>query len=804
MSSYIPPSIRTIRQDIQQSAVLSGGQVLPAFVGTAFPTQKGVSGKQFSLGASAVFSIPSLGALGPIAAITQIRSQSSGGLIYNSADFTFDPVGQTITWQSVSLASPYIVSATVTTGGTLAAGNYYYVLTATKTLNITGPVLGETAAGNQITAVVPSGGAGKNVLVWQPVPGAEGYKLYRSQATGDFTGNCLLATISGGYTTSFTDDGSLSPSTGSPPGLATNGQVTCTNSAPYVLTPGQTLNVKLNGASALIATFNATQGNLTDGATYPVTLGASTTLLVKIDGGPTQTIVFAGTETAAADVAGTINAQLTGGSATVTTGHVVIKSDRKGTGSIVNVTGGTANATLNYSTSPNNGTGNVSNISAVTNAEVVAVLNAVINTGSTGGTATTAANNKVTVSANTAGAGGSVQFDPGVTGGTANAAIGFDTASYAGSSASSASALRRPALNGTVNSTQDKFYVDYVYTATNFFVVQSFTNITLALASVGVGSNLAIAILLAMGTSGQGNNASQVLAMSIPDDTLATYQAAFNILGTRKDIDLVVPCNSAFNVSNALQAAVDFNSSTDQMRERLGVVGVPKGTPVGDTQTAATAVFLANQMSDERMIIVYPWPFMDVQAQDLSISNLEMDGWASAAAYAGLMAALPDRAEPATTKKIQGLTALGGTELDETTMNILGGAGVTVLEVEDGNIIVRDSLTTDTTDQPGMNPSIILTEDFLRKNLRSNFKNFRGRKLLPNLLNQITNRTNKLLASMVKLGLIVSYDPQSISAAQNPDLLTEVLVTFQYRPVFPLRIITFSYSFELTPITLAA
>jgi hypothetical protein len=103
-----------------------------------------------------------------------------------------------------------------------------------------------------------------------------------------------------------------------------------------------------------------------------------------------------------------------------------------------------------------------------------------------------------------------------------------------------------------------------------------------------------------------------------------------------------------------------------------------------------------------------------------------------------------------------------------------------------------------------MHPSIILTEDFLRKNLRTNFKTFRGRKLLPNLLGQVQNRTKKVLAQMVKAGLIVSFDASSISVAQDPDNLTNVLVSFSYRPVFPVRTITFQYSFDLTPITLAA
>lgn len=800
----MPPSIRTIRQDIQQSVTTSGGQVIPALVGTAQPQSMAVSGLQFGLGSSTTFTIPGLGATGPIAAITQIRSQSSGGLIYTSGtDYTFNAGPQTIVWASVNLTPPYITAALVTYTGTLAAGTYYYVVTATKTLNITGPVVGETAGSNQIAATVQVGGGGSVALAWQQVPGAEGYNIYKSSSSGDFSGTSLLAIIAGGYTVSFIDNGSLSPSAGSPPGLASAGSVTSANSGPYVLSSGQTLAVKVNGAGALIATFSATQAVLSDGATYPVTLGASTTLLVKIDGGTTQTVTFAGTETTTANVAATIAAQLAGALISVVSGHVQIKSDRYGTGSSVNVTGGSANSVLLYSTSPVAGTGNVSNITAVTAAEVVTVLNAVINTGMTGATASLSVQ-KVTVTANTSGVLGSVQFDPGSTGGTANPALGFDLSLHSGSASSGSTALRRPALNGTSNTVPDKFYVDYTYTSTAFFIVQSFTSLTLALKTLGVGSNTAVGATLMMGTSGLGNNASQVLVMTVPDDTLATYQAAFNILGTRRDVDLVVPCNSAFNVSQSLQASVDFFSGVDQQRERIGIVGVPAGTSVGDTQTAGTVVYLANGMVDSRMMVVYPWPFVSVQQQDLSFVTTEMDGWASAAAFAGLMAALPDRAEPATTKVINGITALGGLELDETTMNILGGAGVTVLTYEDGDLIVRDSLTTQTVVDSDRHPSIILTEDLLRKLLRTNFKSFRGRKLLPNLLDQIQKRTIKVLNSLVKLQLIAGFNAQSVAAAQDPDNLTNIIVNFSYRPIFPVRTITFNYSFDLSPVTLAA
>lgn len=800
MSAYIPPSIRTVREDIQQTVVLSGGQVIPAFIGTALGQSVPVAAEEFSLGATTTFQIPDLSPQGPVSGIIQLRSQSSGGILYvQDTDFTFNVGLQTITWLSVSLSSPYMLPPVVETGGTLAAGTYYYVITALRTLNITGPVLGETAASNEVSAVVGILGSGKTNITWQSVPGAEAYKIYRTTIQGNYTGSALLAQVTGGFTGSFVDTGAAT-SVGSPPGVALAGTVVNTPAQTYVIEPGQTLAVKFNGAAALTATFTATAASRDSAAVWPVVLGVDT-LTVSINGGATQTVTFAGTETTRLDVANTINGQLVGAAATDTGLQVRITSDRRGTGSSVNVTGGTANAVLLFTVGAITGTGNVSNIDAVTAAEVVAVLTPVI---VAVGTAVVDGGTRVRVTTLTLGVSGSVQFDPAVTGGTANGVVGFDTILHSGSSASASTALRRPALNGTPSTVVDKFFMDYVYVKNSFFEIIKYTNLSVAQTTYGLGSNLTVALTLAMGRSGLGNNASAALGMSIPDNTLPTYQAAFDIFLQRRDVDIIVPCSSAVNVQTALKAHVVFASNIDQKRERYGIVGTLIDTPVGDETTSGTAIYQARALNERRMTLVYPWANIDVQQPDLTVVTTEMDGWTVAACLAGLSASLPDRAEPATAKQVFGITTMGGPDLDETTMNSLGESGVTVIHEEDGQLVVRDNLLTQIANDEDRHPNILLVEDFLRKTLRFQFKSFRGRKLLPGLLNQIEKRTNKILQQMVKLQLIVGFDAQSIAAEQDADNLTFIIVRFSYQPIFPTRVIEFRYSFDLRPAALAA
>lgn len=77
----------------------------------------------------------------------------------------------------VQIPAPVLVSATgSTTGGTFAAGAYWFVVTAT-TAN------GETVASNQF-GVTLTGSTSSVALVWNAVDGATGYNVYRGTTTG--------------------------------------------------------------------------------------------------------------------------------------------------------------------------------------------------------------------------------------------------------------------------------------------------------------------------------------------------------------------------------------------------------------------------------------------------------------------------------------------------------------------------------------------------------------------------------------------------------------------------------------------
>lgn len=117
--------------------------------------------------------------------------------------------GDTLEGQSASLPAPSFppgitatgAAAAYATGGTLAAAQYYYKLTATN-------ANGETLATAEIP-VVTAGSTGSVVIRWARLLGATGYKVYRSTTSG---AEVLIATVSGGSTTSYTDTGATAGS----------------------------------------------------------------------------------------------------------------------------------------------------------------------------------------------------------------------------------------------------------------------------------------------------------------------------------------------------------------------------------------------------------------------------------------------------------------------------------------------------------------------------------------------------------------------------------------------------------------
>jgi len=94
-------------------------------------------------------------------------------------------------------------------GGVFGAiGTYGYKVTAT---NATGETIGSVEAIAVVTVTTQ-----RVQLTWVQTPGATGYKVYRTATAGTYGATTLRATIVGGATVSYIDDGSATAA-GTPP-----------------------------------------------------------------------------------------------------------------------------------------------------------------------------------------------------------------------------------------------------------------------------------------------------------------------------------------------------------------------------------------------------------------------------------------------------------------------------------------------------------------------------------------------------------------------------------------------------------
>lgn len=94
-----------------------------------------------------------------------------------------------------AIAAPTgLAAVAVATGGTFAAGAYFWKVTALS-------AVGETTGSNEATATLVLNGSAN--LSWTATPDATGYKVYRGTVAG--AENVLVATL--GTVTSYTDTG---------------------------------------------------------------------------------------------------------------------------------------------------------------------------------------------------------------------------------------------------------------------------------------------------------------------------------------------------------------------------------------------------------------------------------------------------------------------------------------------------------------------------------------------------------------------------------------------------------------------
>lgn len=311
-----------------------------------------------------------------------------------------------------------------------------------------------------------------------------------------------------------------------------------------------------------------------------------------------------------------------------------------------------------------------------------------------------------------------------------------------------------------------------------------------------------------------GASVISLTQMSGLGTTAGDFQTSLNQL-QGEVVDIIVPLTVGSGASlseisvtekgNIIQAVLqhcDTMSLPQNKKERVSVnsLGVAE---IGDATTVDTYVFDAeSSFHDKRCTLIAPGK-ATVQIQDPSgkFQNVVVDAAFMAASFGALSCnPLSDVATPLTRQRFTGFVDISAQTPNhpnnsylEIEKDILGGAGVCVIDRLGSNIFVRHQLTTDQSNPAVGEFSVVTSTDFVSQAVRFTCEQFIGKKLIPAIVVPAVRST--ILATMQALAqdALISQIG-AITVQVDPTDPTQILATVQYVPVFPLNHIRVTFT----------
>lgn len=132
--------------------------------------------------------------------------------------------------------------------------------------------------------------------------------------------------------------------------------------------------------------------------------------------------------------------------------------------------------------------------------------------------------------------------------------------------------------------------------------------------------------------------------------------------------------------------------------------------------------------------------------------------------------------------------------MNDASTNYLPYGITTLFQKRDGNFYVLQGLTTNTTNWLTQEISINAIGDQLANNIYKDLNSsfLVGGPLTQNTLGAAVGTVQNSLINAVQQGLIQSY--QNVTYQTNPSLPTEVQISFQYAPTYPINYIQITMS----------
>ena len=377
--------------------------------------------------------------------------------------------------------------------------------------------------------------------------------------------------------------------------------------------------------------------------------------------------------------------------------------------------------------------------------------------------------------------------------GTANTLLGFTANAYAQEldwtpSFSSSDANVRPQdeVDYLVDYATQKVAADF---APQFFFSQS--SIIAAYGAATTGNTLSLG-----GNGAFGNGASIVVcrqltpsAVTAGGSTLRTEVGAAMTDLELFDVDLVVPMVADQALWPAVLTHVSKMSSQLERKERMAILGLDetagKIATLGNSPSwqAYMAQFVSTSgLSPKRITVVNPGSCKTTP----NGTQLTLDGTYLAACLAGMMVSPAfDVATSMTYKQLATVDSVATPSPTRTQQNLLTGLGVTVIELANGVLRVRRSLSADGSNIAYQEPSITRAFDRVASQMRTALENrFMGTKIIgSSTTGEVVAAATTFLDSYVAQQLISDY--QTPVASQNATEPRQIDLTIAARPVFP-------------------
>jgi len=253
-------------------------------------------------------------------------------------------------------------------------------------------------------------------------------------------------------------------------------------------------------------------------------------------------------------------------------------------------------------------------------------------------------------------------------------------------------------------------------------------------------------------------------------------------------INIIVPLSTDTSLHSYLKSHVIAASSITERKERTAIVSMP-------SPTVASLSAQAQALNHKRMVLVSAYNVSYFVGADLTASTL--DGSYAAAAVAGVRTSRSfDVADPLTHKTLAGFSDMPDLLLRQEKITLLS-KGVMVIENISGVIRVLQQVTTDVSTRENNEYSVVEIIDFVSSNSRRILENiFIGNKILAGTPSQVKSTQTSILSNLVTSEIIV--DKRNVQAAVDSLDPTQINVSFEIAPVWPLNFILITFSLSPT------